>query len=798
MPGKTRTRVLAVLPNFFLVFLFLFTSLDAEAHEARDLIVVVDISTSMLDLFDKVKAEASQFVSSAQLGDRVTIVTFGASSRLLERTRIRSSHDIVRVLSKIEALEATEYSTNLPVGIERGLHEMKRFYEENPGSDRILMWLSDEKENPPLDVPNLITFASLKQREAQRLPDRNWFMFEAPIEPEAESDLRWFVDWASRASMRLNAMPLTHDLGTLLAPDLEREVSVRFEPSTPSVRGSSFSVVAEVEDRSGRAYRTTIPVAPSRIVCPGMPWEQTIRLILPDRGGEYTCKVSFVLPSEKLLAISPPQISLKAKVQPEIRTAETGLSSTGARIDAALTAAYDEATREGTAVEKVLAPGLRAELDKEARVSSRREGFVFGPIAARGRYQVCTALFPTRNIPLDSIQMEHSFKLPPGLEFQPTFRISEGTLLADLQLAAGESLKLSDGWEMEGTISFVSAEDDVGIYPSQIPVRFYGSVGLARWGKRELPESAAYERIEHIMKSAKLYVIIAVKALLAIFAIWIVYRIVKRYGFASTELTGTLEVIKNPTDRRMKVFNLRRMGKLRATNSLVLGSSNKADIVLDHPSVADVHAKIMTTRTDAGVIVFVQPLRDNQIMVNDFGHTRRKEIGDKDILAIGDFVILYRCPEIFRETIVRFVDGRALRGVLVSWDIDAPSFEFLPKGAPSSDAKMVIGFSELKAIFFLRRVGRFSGTGLIGSEHHASGQPAEIIFEDGELLEGYVVGEADEFSDRFYLIPRERSEFALVLVERSATQNIFMRSEFKREPLDFRQVLRNVYSRLGL
>jgi hypothetical protein len=44
----------------------------------------------MADIFDKAKAEAKQFVSSAQLDDRVMDITFGKSSLLLvERAAIQ-------------------------------------------------------------------------------------------------------------------------------------------------------------------------------------------------------------------------------------------------------------------------------------------------------------------------------------------------------------------------------------------------------------------------------------------------------------------------------------------------------------------------------------------------------------------------------------------------------------------------------------------------------------------------------------------------------------------------------------
>jgi hypothetical protein len=138
-----------------------------------------------------------------------------------------------------------------------------------------------------------------------------------------------------------------------------------------------------------------------------------------------------------------------------------------------------------------------------------------------------------------------------------------------------------------------------------------------------------------------------------------------------------------------------------------------------------------------------------------------------------------------------------MRGVLVSWDIDSSSFEFLPKGAPSVEARMAVDFAELKAVFFIRKAARFGGDRILTPDRRPSGRPVEVIFKDGELLEGYMVGEASEWSKRFYLIPRERGEVALVLVEHSAVQNIFMRDAFEREPLDLVGAVKNLIGRNG-
>jgi len=135
------------------------------------------------------------------------------------------------------------------------------------------MWLSDDKNNPPKDISNVITFTSLKQQHTGELPDHSWFEFEAPIESEVDSDVQWFIDWVSRSKMKLSVELLTGNLGTLLSPDLERDVRVRFTPSTEAVMGTTFSVVAEVTAQGGKPYSEAIPVFPSEIVCRVSPWD---------------------------------------------------------------------------------------------------------------------------------------------------------------------------------------------------------------------------------------------------------------------------------------------------------------------------------------------------------------------------------------------------------------------------------------------------------------------------------------------------------------------------------------------
>jgi len=773
-----------------IISLLVLCATSAFAQQSRELVVVIDVSTSMQDLFDEAKTQAKQFVSSARIGDRVTIITFGERAQLVERSRIRSSYDMARLIALVDELEATEYTTNLPAGMERGLNELKRFYKEDPNNPRIMMWLSDDKENPP-DIPDLITFSTLKERERGKLPDQPWFELEKPMESEAETDLEWFVDWISRSKMHLSVELLTDDLGALLAPDLERELRFRFEPSTQAVVDSTFHVVAEVTAQGGKPYSEAIPVYPSEIVCEESAWEETLHVIFPDRTGSYVCRISLVLPSDKLLVISPPQMTLKVKIQPEIKRIHRPVAT----LEDAVKKSYTEARSVWDSTQRAIALQKRAELHRDTGMTQTRTRLLFGPISARGRYQVTASLTPTRNLAVENLYLEPDFKLPSGLEFSSDFRVTDGKLFADLHVSAAEDLTLKDGWELNGKVLFLSSEKDVKIYPAGVPVKFYAKKGTSRWGRRELETQPTYYQFGKIWTAVKSYMVMAGKGLLALLAVWLVYYVIRRYVFGTTQLVGYLEVVNDPTDHKMKNINLRRMGKIKGANSLTVGSSRKADIVLSHDSPADWHAKITTAKTEAGTVVFAQPLHHNQIFVNDVAYTRRKEIGDKDVISIGDYTFLYRCDEIQRQTIVRFADGRSVRGVLISWDIDNPTFEFLPQGAPSMDARMLIEFSELKAVFFVRKPSRFPLERFFTSDRRPSGRPVEVIFNDGELLEGYMIGEASEWSKRFYLIPKARGEVALVLVEHSAVQNIFMRDAFEKEPLDLLGAFKNLLGR---
>jgi hypothetical protein len=775
---KTAILVVAVVT-------FLSAATDLSAQKFRDLIVVLDVSSSMASLFDTAKDEAKHFISSAQIGDRITVITFGKRTHLLVRTRVKSSHTIGRVLSEIDKLSPVELNTNLPMAMEAGLSEMEQFYKDTPDAERTLMWLSDNKDNPPADFPNLITFASLKEEHTKRVPDRNWFVFKKPIETDSDDEVDWFVDWTKRNNMVLKAELPVKNLGSMELPTNEAEFDVTFDPDSAGIWGTSFTVVAEVTDEERGNYSASVPITPSTIVCDSKTWTQKFKISFPDRAGTYVCRISFVLPSDKLLEISPPQLTLDAKLVQPLAEQE----KTIAAIDKTFDTNYHATLNNRTNSDSIFSREIRGQLINDFKGAIQHEMLVFGPIVSGGQYRESASLTVAEDVPVDAISLETTFSLPEGMTLQPEFRRSDGAnVVADLCLLVDETLLPDDGWEVKGVISFLT-NSRAKVFPSSIPIRLYTRPDLSSWGRRQIEMNPTYAKVSEVAGQVKEVAVTVGKVGIVLFFLWLFLYLIQRYFFTTTDLVGMLEIVKNPTRQRIRYFNLQRLGKLKKRNSLTIGRSRKADIVLPHPSVGDLHAKIMTTKIDTSVIIFIQPLEGNQIKVNDITYSRQKEMSDCDKLIIGEFVFMYKRPEVYRETVVHFNNGASIRGTLISWDIDSTSFEFLPANAPSISARKKIEFSALKMVTFVKRVKRFSRENLFGPAR-TMGYPVEVFFKDGELLEGYMMTETGEWSKRFYVIPKNSDEVALVLVERTAVESVVKCEHFKQSFFHLRRFLR--------
>jgi hypothetical protein len=58
-----------------------------------------------------------------------------------------------------------------------------------------------------------------------------------------------------------------------------------------------------------------------------------------------------------------------------------------------------------------------------------------------------------------------------------------------------------------------------------------------------------------------------------------------------------------------------------------------------------------------------------------------------------------------------------------------------------------------------------------------------------------MIGDANEWSDRFYLVPKEHREIGLVLVERSSVEHVFARPAFEYNRSGFIGMLKDFMGR---
>ncbi|MFA6133840.1 MAG: hypothetical protein WC869_07490 [Phycisphaerae bacterium] len=129
------------------------------------------------------------------------------------------------------------------------------------------------------------------------------------------------------------------------------------------------------------------------------------------------------------------------------------------------------------------------------------------------------------------------------------------------------------------------------------------------------------------------------------------------------------------------------------------------------------------------------------------------------------------------KLVVRFLDGRTLRGHTLCFDISTHNFILNPVGGGPKDA-VVVDFSEVKAVFFVRD---FAGNPdrdkkIVDRSHQPySGREIAVTFTDGETLVGFTPNYNRTLSG-FFLFPADRlSNATKVYVRASALTKVVLK-----------------------
>lgn len=128
-----------------------------------------------------------------------------------------------------------------------------------------------------------------------------------------------------------------------------------------------------------------------------------------------------------------------------------------------------------------------------------------------------------------------------------------------------------------------------------------------------------------------------------------------------------------------------------------------------------------------------------------------------------------------RKVVVRYADGRVVKGSTLDFSPNKSSFHLFPVGTAPTGKLIEVAIHELKAVFFVRDfAGRpqYQERKRFAETERPPGRKVEVRFKDGETLVGHSVG-YDPQRPGFILFPADpESNNLSVFVVFAAVQHV--------------------------
>lgn len=736
----------------------------------------------MRDVFPEVRERLQDEIDSARVGDRIVIITFGETVHLLARRRIRGPADRAYMRAVVQGLEPSERATYLSRGLDRAFVELREFFEVAPDRERRLLWLSDDKNNPPPSLgDNVFTLADLRREHEQFQPEGEWFAFDAPLAEGPGQDVAEFLQWARRSLFHVTVRETEVKLAAQTGPEFKQKITIHFEPQHSGLDGLEFLVLARVSDASTPgAPHVELTVEPSTVTVREGEWAQDFTLTYSGAPGRYTGFLVFESYARTNFRVEPERIPLSFTVREPIVVAEEPEKP--------------EPTREEVLTE-IAEDILKAERAPGAERTDRP--LEFGPV--RPGYSSTKVLPLTTNgpIPAELINLQADLDLPEGFEFSSEIRGEGTSFQARLTLRVSPTAVITEeqrfGGNIQGRITFTAADPNITVQP------FFRQVLITmdltqRWGRRMLTEAPPQdvtraeaeqlgfealgrppeEQPSPVTQAMEIARTVAMSPYLwgVLLLLVLVIVLAMRFRPRKTAFYGELVVIKDPGTRKVRNVDLARVAAQSGHDALTIGANARADVRLQHESVQDQHARITTATLGEDTVIMLQPARGAELKVNDKVRTERVRLNDKDLIAIGDYIFLFSSPAPQRHVVVRFLDGGVLRGTPLQWDIAQDSFQLLLDDPTSEEEVAHVEFGDLKAVFFVQDLTAQGKGEAISPDRLNKNFELVVEFADGEKLEGYALNDYSEQARRFYVVPKNDPSVISVLVERANTKSV--------------------------
>lgn len=212
----------------------------AQTATGRDLILIVDLSGTMVgrsggvDIFAQVKATAKDIISELELGDTVTLVTFDRAAHEHVTVVLLSETERQRVFRQIDDLQATGKWTYTADALRIGLDEAARLEQSALGHQKVVLILTDGRNNPPPGLADTLRLPEVTKPFA----GRPWYVYQVQLGPAVDTEL-------SEALQVFPNSQTIHDPRGVNLPKLAQRLTAPPPPPTIAVSPSPLHVRLE-------------------------------------------------------------------------------------------------------------------------------------------------------------------------------------------------------------------------------------------------------------------------------------------------------------------------------------------------------------------------------------------------------------------------------------------------------------------------------------------------------------------------------------------------------------------------
>ncbi len=166
---------------------------NPDARPPRNVVVLLDVSTSMDDLFPEVQAALEDFITSLRGGDHLSLIAFSDGVRIVTSQAIETAADQASLVDTVRGLHPVGRYTDVTTALNRGMSHLRRVSEAGDfGRVQYLLLVTDGRHNPP-HPERAPSFSDILTRYERARPGETWFLHYIALGPIRDDPTVEFV-----------------------------------------------------------------------------------------------------------------------------------------------------------------------------------------------------------------------------------------------------------------------------------------------------------------------------------------------------------------------------------------------------------------------------------------------------------------------------------------------------------------------------------------------------------------------------------------------------------------------------